>query len=104
LQFAVLKDVYYYGFERLLGEGLFQIGFGCDLALGDVEENIFDLQDVGEIGFNAVAVFEDFVLVAGYFEALLACRWYVRRCWRRRMKEAVWGFADLSSCAPATRW
>jgi hypothetical protein len=86
LQFAVLKDVYYYGFERLLGEGL------------------FDLQDVGEIGFNAVAVFEDFVLVAGYFEALLACRWYVRRCWRRRMKEAVWGFADLSSCAPATRW
>jgi hypothetical protein len=72
LQFAVLEDVYYYGFERLLGEGFFEIGFRCDLAFGDVEEDIFDLEDVRQVGFDAVAVFEDFVLVARDLEALLA--------------------------------
>jgi hypothetical protein len=74
LQLAVLEDVDDYGLERLLGERLFEVGFGRDLAFGDVEEDVFDLQDVGEVGFDAVAVLEDFVLVAGDFEALLACR------------------------------
>jgi hypothetical protein len=72
LQFAVLENVYYYGFDGLLGECFFEIGFRCGLAFGDVEEDIFDLQDVREICLDAVAVLEDFVLVAGYLEALLA--------------------------------
>jgi hypothetical protein len=59
------------------------------LALGDVEEDIFDLQDVREIGLDAVTVFEDFVLVAGYFEALLACKRYVRCCWRKMIEGTV---------------
>jgi hypothetical protein len=43
------------------------------LPFGDVEEDVFDLEDVGEVFFDLVAPFEDFVLVAGYLEALLAC-------------------------------
>jgi len=32
-----------------------------------------DLEDIVEVGFDAGAVFQDFVLVAGDFEALLTC-------------------------------
>jgi hypothetical protein len=42
------------------------------LALGYVEEDVFNLQDVGQILLDLVAPFEDFVLVACDFEALLA--------------------------------
>jgi hypothetical protein len=42
------------------------------LALGDVEEDVLNLQNVGEVFFDLVAPLEDFVLVAGYLEALLA--------------------------------
>lgn len=37
------------------------------------------MKDVGEVELDAVAVFEDFVLVAGYFEALFACGWVLVR-------------------------
>lgn len=42
------------------------------MAFADVEKDIFYLKDVGEVFLYAVAVFEDFVLVARYLEALLA--------------------------------
>jgi hypothetical protein len=42
------------------------------LALGYVEEDVFNLQDIGQILLDLVAPFEDFVLVACDFEALLA--------------------------------
>lgn len=49
------------------------------MAFGYVEEDILDLQDVGDVLFDLVAPFEDFVLVACNFEALLACEVLVYR-------------------------
>jgi hypothetical protein len=40
------------------------------LAFGDIEEDVGDLEHIVEVFFLAVAPFEDFVFVAGYFEAL----------------------------------
>lgn len=40
------------------------------MALGNVEKDIWNLQDVVEVGFDAGAVFEDFVFVARDFESL----------------------------------
>jgi hypothetical protein len=42
------------------------------LPFGDVEEDVRDLEDIIEVFFYAVAPFEDFVFVAGYFETLFA--------------------------------
>jgi hypothetical protein len=42
------------------------------LPFGDVQEDVGDLEDIIEVFLYAVAPFEDFVLVAGYFEALFA--------------------------------
>ncbi len=56
----------------MFAEGFGQVGLGRNLALGDIEEDIFDLEDVGEVFFDLVAPLEDFVLVAGYLEALFA--------------------------------
>lgn len=43
------------------------------MAFGYVEEDVLDLQDVGDVLLDLVAPFEDLVLVACDFEALLAC-------------------------------
>jgi hypothetical protein len=44
------------------------------LAFGDIDEDgVGDLQDVGYVFFDLVAPFEDFVFVAGDFEAFLVC-------------------------------
>lgn len=43
------------------------------MAFGYVEEDVLDLQDVGDVLLDLVAPFEDLVLVARDFEALLAC-------------------------------
>ena len=56
----------------LFAESLVEVGLRCRLAFADVEENIFNLEDVGEILLDFVAPLEDFVLVACDFEALLA--------------------------------
>ena len=43
------------------------------MAFGYVEEDVLNLQDVGDVLLDLVAPFEDFVLVACDFEPLLAC-------------------------------
>jgi len=43
------------------------------LAFADGEEDGGDLEDIVEVCFDARAVFEDFVFVAGDFEPLFAC-------------------------------
>ena len=57
--------------RRVLAEGLGQLGGGGGLALGDVEEDGRDLQDVVEVGLDAGAPLEHLVLVARDLEALL---------------------------------
>lgn len=47
------------------------MGWG-GLTFADGEKYVGDLEDVIEVCFDAGAVFEDFVFVAGYFEALFA--------------------------------
>ena len=42
------------------------------MPFADGEENVGDLEDVVEVSFDARAVFENFVFVTGYFEALFA--------------------------------
>jgi len=42
------------------------------LAFTDREEDVGDLEDIVEVGFDAGAVLKDFVFVAGDFETLLA--------------------------------
>ena len=42
------------------------------MAFGDVDEDGGDLEDFVEVGFETGAVLEDFVFVAGEFEALFA--------------------------------
>jgi hypothetical protein len=42
------------------------------LPFGDVEEDVGDLEDIVEVFLYAITPFEDFVFVAGYFEALFA--------------------------------
>lgn len=101
MQLAMVEYIYDDFLERLVGKGFFEIGLGGDLALGDVEEDVFDLQDVGKILFDLVAPLEDFVLVACDFEALLA--WGVSvEC--RIGRGGLAGSSHPSSCAPATRW
>ena len=43
-----------------------------DGSFGDIGKDLVDLEDFVKVGLNAVAVFEDFVLVASYFEAFFA--------------------------------
>lgn len=59
-------------FAGLVTERLYEIGFGCNLAFADVEEDVWDLENIVLVGFDFVSPFEDFVLVAGDFKALLA--------------------------------
>jgi hypothetical protein len=53
-------------------ESLDEVVVGRDLAFGDVEEDVWDLQDVVEVCFVAGAVGLDGVFVAGDFEAFFA--------------------------------
>lgn len=53
-------------------EGLNEVVVGRDLAFGDVEEDVWDLQDVVEVCLVAGAVGLDGVFVAGDFEAFFA--------------------------------
>lgn len=75
LQLAFLKDfkddvVYeYLGTKRFLEIRI----WGC-LAFADIGKNGWNLEDIVEVCLYARAVFEDFVLVAGYLETLFAYR------------------------------
>ena len=42
------------------------------MAFADREENGRDLENIVKVGFDALAIFDDFVLVAGYLEPFLA--------------------------------
>lgn len=48
---------------RLLAKGLVQVFCRRGLSLGDVQEDIWDLEDVVYVGLYALAPLEDFVLV-----------------------------------------
>lgn len=45
-----------------------QVGSGRNSALGHVEEDLWDLENFVKVLLGAVAVFENFVLVAGELE------------------------------------
>lgn len=57
--------------RRVLAKGLGEVGGRGGLAARDVEEDVGDLQDVVDVFLVAGPPFEDFVLVARDFEALL---------------------------------
>lgn len=46
-----------------------EVGGGCKEAFGDVGEDAVGLEDFGEVCFDSLPVVEDFVAVAGDFEA-----------------------------------
>lgn len=48
---------------RVLAKGLVQVFCRCGLSLGDVQEDIWNLEDVVYVGLYALAPLEDFVLV-----------------------------------------
>lgn len=73
LHLALFEDLEDDVIDRgILAEGLLEVGRRRRLALGHVQKDVGDLQDVVEIGLDAGAPFEHFVLVAGDLEPLLA--------------------------------
>lgn len=72
LQIALVQDFQNNVIDgSVFAESLCEVGGGRGLAFGDVEEDGGDLEDIVEVGLDAGAVFEDFVLVTGDFETLL---------------------------------
>ncbi len=73
LHLPFLQDLLYYIIDAGFGpEGFCEIlGWRC-LAFADGEEDVGNLEDIIEVCFYAGAVFENFVFVAGDFEAFLS--------------------------------
>lgn len=77
LQFTLLQDFEYDVVElSLVPKSLGQVGCGGGLPFANIEEDGVDLQDIVKVGFDTRTIFQDFIFVACYLEAFLACKKY----------------------------
>jgi hypothetical protein len=72
LQLALVQNLQDNVVQGHLSKGLLQVSRGGSLTFGDVKKDVWDLEDIVKVGFDTRTPFEDFVLVACDFEALLA--------------------------------